>query len=127
MKKLLLLAVFLFPAIALGATTPQAADFDLTMHVTHSQLILECSSGICNWELHLHGTIAGKKVEVVENKARQAVLHPGDYKARISKSGEGKTRMGQAGAELPYEDQIIYELMLPDGTTRQFMLIGEEE
>ena len=127
MKKLLAFAIFLFPVTAFTAPTPQGADYDIQVHVTHSMLVLECSSGLCNYFLHLKGTIAGKKVEVVETKLHMAVLHTGDYKARVVKTGESKTRAGQTSTASSYEDQITYEILLPDGTKRQFMLIGEEE
>ena len=127
MKKLFAFAIILYPVIAFGAAAPQAADYNIPVHVTQSKLVLQCSSGICNYTDHLNGTIAGKKVEVVENKLRTAVLHPGDYKARVAKTGNGKTRTVQASAASTFEDTITYEFLLPDGTTRQYLLIGEEE
>jgi hypothetical protein len=127
MKKIVALAVFLFPVIGFAAPAPQAANYNIPVHVTQSTLVLQCSSGLCNYVLHLKGTIAGKKVEVVENRLRTAVLHPGDYKARVAKTGNGKTRTGQTSAAPTFEDTITYELLLPDGTTRQYLLIGEEE
>jgi hypothetical protein len=127
MKKLLALAVVLFPLTAFAAPVPQPTDYNIPVHVTRSQLV---SLGGNNWvefSPRLDAVINGKKVELFEMKVRSAVLHPGDYKARVVKTGEGKTRMGQASAELSYEDEITYEFLLPDGSKRQFMLIGEEE
>jgi len=121
MKKLLALAISLFPVIAFAAPAPPAADYDLPVHVTQSKLEQVCVSGLCNYALHLTGTIAGKKVEVVETKIRMAVLHTGDYKARVAKTGEGKAGIAS------YEDQITYEILMPDGTKRQFIMVGEEE
>jgi hypothetical protein len=127
MKKSLVLGILLFPVTEFAAPAPQAADYNIPVHVTHSRLVLQCASGLCNYFVHLEGTIAGKKVEVVETRIRMAVLNTGDYKARVVKTGEGKTRMGQAGTVVPYEDEITYEFLLPDGTTRKYLLIGEEE
>jgi hypothetical protein len=127
MKKLLLLAVLLFPAIPFAAPAPQAADYNIPVHVTRSHLV---SLGGNNWvefSPRLDAVINGKKVELFEMKISTAVLHPGDYKARVVKTGEGKTRMGQPSTVVPYEDEITYEFLLPDGTTRKFLLIGEEE
>jgi hypothetical protein len=127
MKKLLTLAVFLFPVIGFTAPAPQAADYNIPVHVTHSQLV---SLGGNNWvefSPRLDAVINGKKVELFELKIRSSVLHPGDYKARVVRTGEGKTRMGQESTVVSFEDAITYELLLPDGTTRKFQLIGEEE
>jgi hypothetical protein len=127
MKKLLALVIVLFPVIAFTAPAPQAADYNIPVHVTRSHLV---SLGGGNWvefSPRLDAVINGKKVELFEMKIRGAVLHPGDYKARVVKTGEGKTRMGQASTASSYEDEITYEILVPDGTKRQFMLIGEEE
>ena len=91
MKKLVVLGLFLFPIASFAAPTSQPADYDIPVHVTQSKLVLQCSSGLCNYFAHLEGTIAGKKVELVETRLRMAVLHTGDYKARVVKSGVGKT------------------------------------
>ncbi len=132
MKKLFGLAVFLFPVIAFSAPAPVAADYDLAVHVTRSKLVLECSGGLCSYWLHVNGTIAGKNVEIIDSKPRLAVLHTGDYKARVVKMGAGKTKtrvsdVVKASPTSAYEDEITYEMLLPDGSTRQFMLVGEEE
>jgi hypothetical protein len=130
MTKLLVLAVFLFPVIGLTAPAPQAADYNLTVHVTHSKLV---SLGGNNWvefSPRLSAVINGKKVELFEMKIRSAVLHTGDYKARIVRTGESdtKSRMGQQADPTPaYEDAITYEFLLPDGSKRKFILVGEEE
>jgi len=127
MKKLLALSIVLFPVIAFATPAPKTTDYDVPVHVTHSKLVLECGGG-CVYQLHLIGTIAGTKVEIVDGtRPQSAVLHPGDYKARVVKTGGGKTRVGQASTVSSYEDEITYELLLPDGTKRQFMLVGEEE
>jgi hypothetical protein len=127
MKKSFLLGIVLFPVMAFAGPAVQPADYDLAVHVTQSKLVLQCSSGLCNYTDHLQVTIAGKKVEVVETRFRTAVLHIGDYKAKIAKTGAGKTQTGQTVASSSYEDQITYEFLLPDGTKRQYLLIGEEE
>jgi hypothetical protein len=130
MKKLLVLAVFLFPAISFATPAPQAADYNISVHVTHSKLV---SLGGNNWvefSPRLDAVINGKKVELFELKIRSAVLRPGDYKARVVKTGESdtKSRMGQQGNPTPaYEDAVTYEFLLPDGSKRKFLLIGEEE
>lgn len=127
MTKLFTLAFFLVPVVAFGAAAPQATDYDIPVHVTHSQLV---SLGGGNWvesSPRLDAVINGKKVELFEMKIRSSVLHPGDYKARVVRSGVGKTRMGEAADSSSYEDQITYEFLLPDGTKRQFLLVGENE
>jgi hypothetical protein len=127
MKKLIALAICLFPVFAFSAPAPQADNYDIPVHVTRSQLV---SLGGGNWvefSPRLDAVINGKKVELFEMKIRSAVLRPGDYKARIARTIEAKTQAGQAIAPSSYEDQITYEFLLPDGTKRQFLLIGEEE
>jgi hypothetical protein len=123
MKKLFALAIFLFPVIALTAPAPQAADYDLTVHVTQSKLV---SLG-GNFFPRLDAVIDGKKVQLMERHIRSAVLHTGDYKARIANAGGSKTRTGQANDASSYEDAVTYEFLLPDGSKRKFIPIGEEE
>jgi hypothetical protein len=89
--------------------------------------------GGSNWvefSPRLDAVINGKKVELFELKIRGAVLHTGDYKARIVSGGGSKTRMGQTGQAndaSTYEDTVTYEFLLSDGSKRKFMLVGEQE
>jgi hypothetical protein len=127
MKKLFALGIILIPVIAFASPAPQAADYNISVHVTQSRLIPFFGTGSPQFIPRLDAVIDGKKVQLVELRPRYAVLHTGDYKARIEKTGEGKTRAGQTGNASSYEDEVTYELLLTDGTKRQFMLVGEQE
>lgn len=130
MKKLLLLAIVLFPTAVFAAPAPTAADYDLTVHVTGSHLVSLGGSNWVEFSPRLDAVINGKKVELFELKIRGAVLHTGDYKARIVSGGGSKTRMGQTGQAndaSTYEDTVTYEFLFSDGSKRKFMLVGEQE
>ena len=104
-----LLAV-LFLCSFLAAADP--ADYNLNVHVGTSRMVLEREGGAHFQKVQ--AVIDGKKYELESIAAPNALLLPGDYKARIVKdhhSGE-------------YDVWRIYELQLPDKKVRQFLMVG---
>jgi hypothetical protein len=111
----ILAAALLLPiAVSAQGKSANPADFPLTVHVVWSSS-QSCSvqvggSVVCQ---RLSSSIDGKPVELVSNNA-PGVLALGDYKARsIPMPGTPKKH----GA---YDLFLAYEILLPDGTTRQF-------
>jgi len=116
MKRIILAAALMAPALAL-AETPNPADYTVPIHVASSRLIIECPSGTnCGNVQHLNAVIGGKKFEL-ERWVDGNVLRIGDYKAKLI---EGK----QPRAE---EYTRSYEFLFSDGKTGTFAVVGESE
>ena len=124
MKDLLAL-LLLAPAIALAEKpTTNPADFTVAVHVQSSHIRYQCSdvtngSSFCLWNQELSVTIAGKKYELttVRGSRNPAIIHAGDYKAKVLKEDTSKSD----------EYQRSYELMFPDGQVADFQVTGEPE
>jgi hypothetical protein len=93
------------------------ADYTIAVHVQRSQLVEQCVSGLCGMVEHMDVVIDGKKFELSEGSYRQDLLRVGDYKAKILK--DETTRA--------YEYLRTYEFVLPDGKTRDYIVVAEEE
>jgi hypothetical protein len=93
---------------------PNPADYSIQIHVQASRLVDICAPG-CAWVPHLMVIIDGKKYELSDTITRNDLLRVGDYKARILKD------------ERTYEYLRTYELLLPDGWPRKFVVVGEFE
>lgn len=112
MKKVLL-ALLLAPALAYAEKRPpNAADYPIVIHVQSSHQV-----GGSAELLHMNVLIDGKKYELVDPTTNHSVLRLGDYKARVDKDDTSK----------PFLLNRTYELLLPDGTTRKFVVVGESE
>jgi hypothetical protein len=109
MKKLALVVVMLFSALAWAGKDPTPAEYTLNVHVASSRLI---EGG---WS-RLTVIIDGKKYELQGNPTL-ALLTPGDYKAKLVKD-EHKTA---------YDSYRVYEFLFPDMKTRQYHLVGATE
>lgn len=109
MKKLATVVVLLCSALAWAANNASPAEYKLNVHVSSSRL----TEGGRPW---LNVVIDGKKYEL-QGVGTDAVLVPGDYKARLVKD-EHKTA---------YDSYQIYEFLLPDMKTRQYHLVGMTE
>ncbi|MGD0729637.1 MAG: hypothetical protein ABR956_00130 [Terracidiphilus sp.] len=124
-RALIVFAILLIlPALARAAKpTPNPADYTIIIHVQSSQAVKLsiCSGspkvGECQWVQHLAVKIDGKKYELEEGARRTDLLRVGDYKAKIVVDE----------TTLSYEYQRVYEILFPDGKTRQYTVVGESE
>jgi hypothetical protein len=122
MKHVLSVLVLGFPVWAYAAA-PNAQDYSVRVHVSRSWVATTCSGNQCSHLLYLGVLIDGKKYELQDERERAEVLRPGDYQARQL----GNTVRKKTSADAPYDDLRIYEFLFPDGKTRQYKLVGEEE
>jgi hypothetical protein len=134
-KRKILAAILLFSSGLCWAAKPNPSDYAVTVHVQSSQLVSVCydvfGKNYCEIRLHLNVLIDGKKYvlegkPLVENLDSSGVLRIGDYKASLVVAY--KTRLGGDDAPVPdYVDRRKYEILLPDGKTHEFQLVGESE
>lgn len=126
MKKVVVAILLLLPVFACGEKPkPNPADYTITVHVTACHLIDRCGVGGCMEVQHLDVVIDSKKYELEGYGPRPAyfwVLETGDYKARIAEDAKPKPGLGTAS-----EYRRKYTLMFPDGTTRGYDVMGQEE
>jgi hypothetical protein len=117
MRKLVLALLLLLPTTFLYAAKPQPnpADYTITVHVVFSRSE-PYGEGVNYQPLQqLETVINGQQVELRTNNP--GVLALNDYKARIIPTKGIKN----ANASDVY---LTYELLLPDGTTREYMVAG---
>jgi hypothetical protein len=122
MKNVFLAILLLIPTLVCAEKTkPNPSAYTVAVHVQSSRLVLSCGdvtggSSVCSWEQHLNVIIDGKKFEIQPGTAKN-LLRVGDYKAKIVKDDTPNA----------YEYQRVYELLFPDGQTRQYSVVGEME
>jgi hypothetical protein len=106
-----LAVLFICSALA-WAGSADAPDYNLNVHVTSSRMVMERGGGAHFQKVK--AVIDGKQYELESIAAPNALLMPGDYKARIVKDHHSS------------EDDVwrIYEFQLPDKKPRQFLMIG---
>jgi hypothetical protein len=120
MKKLVLFAVwFCFAVFARAANTPDPATYTETLHVTSSYLVpggqqLEVVTNGKNYTL-LGSTFIAKVKGI--GGLHTGVLPIGDYKARLIPENYQPS----------YILFLSYEMLLPDGKTAKFTVVGEKE
>lgn len=90
---------------------PDPLLYPLIVHVTHARVQGAGTSGV----LHLDAIIDNKKVELEANAA--ALLHVGDYQARVLAEDHKKSGWFSKS----------YELLFSDGTTVTFAEVAESE
>jgi hypothetical protein len=133
MKKVIFAMMFLLPALSWAGKEkpkPNPADYTMAVHVLSSNLVNICqdSWGMlnpggmgkathCATAQHLNALINGKKFELDSVDIQGSALRIGDYKAR------GDDTMPPDA----YEYHIMFEFLLPDGTTRTYRVVGESE
>ena len=120
LKKLLLLTMLLLPAVPMAGEKkqppPNPADYPLTLHVYSSHMADLCAPG-CICVQHLNIVMGKLKYELSDTISRSDLLRVGDYKARILKDETDRS----------YEYQRKYEFLLPDGATREYLVVAESE
>lgn len=104
----------------LGQQPPaKTTTYNIAMHVRSSRLETECATDVkgstCRMVQHLQVLIAGEKYELA--RTAQNVFRVGDYKARI------------VSEKTPRAEEYTrkYEILLSDGKTAKFAVVGEPE
>jgi hypothetical protein len=114
-NRLLTLCTLLFP-LALRAQTPSA--YNLTVHVVGSSIGEECAGHACEHSQNLRVTIDGQKYELQSDTLlAKGVIALGDYPGRLITDEHKPTK----------EFTREYTLQFPDGSTRNFQVIGVTE
>jgi hypothetical protein len=111
MKKIALVVVLLFSALAWAGTVPNPADYTINVHVSGSRI---GERG----QLRLQATIDGKKYELEGDLGFGLLLLPGDYKAKA---------LAVSAAPPAYDVNGVYEFLFPDNKTKKFSLVGVSE
>lgn len=125
MKRILALLLLSIATLAYAKEDP--AEFTVNIHVTGSSSGSDCHARMsgpqggggetCKSTQTVKVTIDGKKyVLLAETIFSKGVLPVGDYKAKL---------LGKPNAKNPLKQK--YELLLEDGSTRKFKIVGEEE
>ena len=107
---------FLFLCSALAWAVPSESDYNINVHVTATRMVLEGNSLAHHQNLSV--VIDDKKYELESITAPNALLMPGDYKAKLLKDQHS------AGT---YDSWRVYEFLLPDKRKRQFLVVGQSE
>ena len=118
MKKLAV-ALFLMQTTFLCAAKPSSnpADYPLTVHVVFSRYTPGAGGGLGYQQLET--IIDGQQVELQsEGSSGMGVLTLGDYKAQHSTTSFIPRHPNG------YDNFIVYRFLLPDGTIRDFDVVG---
>jgi len=114
--------IFLLPPLRAFAAKPDPADYKLEIHVRDTQLGFSCSSTVsmnplnCGVRLFIVGILDGQKLQLRANSS--FLLRTGDYKMKEKKDDSFDPPPS-------YVDQRAYEMLLPDGKTMTFQVVGE--
>jgi hypothetical protein len=122
----LALALLLLSSNLAFAAKPKAnpADYNVTVQVVFSRYIL-ADNPIAGGHQQLETLIGGQQVEL-QGATGLGVLTPGDYKAMsITTENALGTEHGYIPKHLDgFDNFIIYRFLLPDGSTRDYYVIG---
>jgi len=110
------LTVLIFVCSVFAYAAPNTADYNVNIHVSATRMV-RYGDEIARHQ-NLTVTIDGKKFELESSDLTNSLLMLGDYKAKIVKDRHG------AGE---YDSWRVYELLLPDHKTRQFIVVGQSE
>ena len=121
MKKALLVILLLAPLFA-WAEKPNPTDYTTDIHVQSSRLVMYYGdvtqgSSVNSWTQDLSAVIGGKKYELLGSIKGTYLLRVGSYKAKILKEETKGT----------YEYDLTYQFLFPDGTTRNYLVVGEQQ
>lgn len=100
-----------------AAAAPKPDEYSITVHVSSSQLVVKPAPFRGNYTVQILRVVIRKKYELEGGEGRGRLLALGDYKAKLAED-EHKTT---------YYSFQIYELLLPDQTTRKFTVVGQSE
>lgn len=114
MRRLICLILLITPALLVAQPNPNGSEYPITVHVQSSHRVGQ--DKINNGTEFLTVVIEGKKYELASSHG-DAILRVGDYKAKILHFDHPRT----------YEYNLKYELQFPDGKTREYKVVGEEE
>jgi hypothetical protein len=130
MKKALFLILLLPCTPAWAQKAPNPADYTTVVHVQSSHLFADCrdswgmsnpgglgKASHCGIKQQLNVVINGKKYELNSREDSDFVLRTGDYKAKGWEN---------VPAELS-EYHMEVELLLPEGRTHTYRVVGESE
>ena len=110
-------AAILFLCTAFVWAAPNAVDFNINVHLSATRMVRERNS-LAHYQ-KLSVIIEGKKCELESIDKPNALLMLDDYKARVAKT--------QHWGGHEYDSWRVYELLLPDNKTRQFLLVGQSD
>jgi len=113
-KKLALVVLLLFSAMAWAGGEPNPADYTISVHVSSSRMVLE--GDLSAFSQELNATIDGKKYEL-RCSSINALLALGDYKAKLVRDQH----------RTAYDSYRVYELLFSDKKTRKFQVVGVTE
>ncbi len=106
--------LFLQPLVCAARTAPNPNDYTIDVLVVSSRLSDEI--GLVRAQL-LTVLIAGKKYQLESNLGGMDLLRVGDYKAKILHDKQDRA----------YEYELKYEILFPDGKTREFIVVSEDD
>lgn len=112
MKKVALVVLLLFSALAWAGAEPNPADYTLNVHVSSARVN---GRGL----IRLKVVFDGKKYELEGIDGENSLLVPGDYKA--------KTIDLKVKDLHTYDVYGAYEFLFPDKKTRRYGLVGITE
>ena len=112
MTKLTLAILLLLSTVAWAADS-KSADYNIAVHVSKSRMIFERDAAT----QVLNVTIDGKKYELRSVPLVNALLAPGDYKAKLIRDEHQTT----------YDSYQIYQFLFPDHKARNFIVVGQSE
>lgn len=125
MKKLVLLTVcFCFAVFARASATPDPAAYTETLHITSSYL--EVSGGAVPYQ-RLEVVTNGRKY-LLSGTALIATVHGvGGIHPGVLPVGDYKAKLIPNSYKPDYLLFLTYEILLPDGKTVKFGVIGQTE
>jgi hypothetical protein len=112
MKKMALVVLLLFSALAWAGAEPNPADYTINVHVSSARVN---GRGL----IRLKVVLDGKKYELEGIDAESSLLVPGDYKA--------KTIALKVKDVHTYDVYGAYEFLFSDKKTRRYGLVGITE
>ena len=119
MLEVLIVTVLLSARPTLRAATPAAAtaEYPVQIKVEDSQTVLLATGSLLQPYQQLVAVLGGKKVRLLSEFSVGGLLVPGTYQAKGPSPQKAKS-------DSVYDLRQSYELLLPDGKTRRFALVG---
>ena len=119
MKKAIFAALLFAPVF--GWAAPSSSEYSVSVQVQSSRLILRCEPAgfapYCQHMQYFTAIIDGKKLELDSTQTTNSLLRVGTYMAKVV----------HADPPNAYETHLEYEFLFPDGKTRKYLVVGEDE